>query len=140
MDKVQVVLDNNYRTTISARHHQFHSDSPNEGGNDTASTPEEVLLGALGSCMAMTAKMYANRKGWALEKVEVTLSLQRFNGKDYANYSGDAAFVHEVTEDIQFFGDLDADQLARLKEISHKCPVRRVLANPVFFVEPVVEG
>ncbi len=64
MDKVQVVLDNNYRTTISARHHLFHSDSPNEGGGDTASTPEEVLLGALGSCMAMTAKMYANRKGW----------------------------------------------------------------------------
>ncbi|MDX2076589.1 MAG: OsmC family protein [bacterium] len=140
MDKVQVVLDNNYRTSITSRQHLFHSDSPNEGGKDTASTPEEMLLGAMGSCMAMTAKMYANRKGWNLERVEVSLSLQRFNGKDYAKYDGDAPFVHEITEEIHFFGDLDEDQLARLKEISYKCPVRRVLANPVFFTEPMVEG
>lgn len=140
MEKVHVVLDGNYHTTINARQHQFQADSPNEGGADTASTPEELLLGALGSCMAITAKMYANRKGWALERVEVTLSLKRFNSKDYANYSGDANFVHEITEHIEFIGNLDAEQVARLKEISHKCPVRRILTNPVFFVQPVLEG
>lgn len=139
MEKVQVILDNNYRTSITARHHQFYSDSPNEGGKDTASTPEEVLLGALGSCMAMTAKMYANRKGWDLQKVEVVLTVQRFNGKDYAKYSGDAAFVHEITEAIRFEGNLDDDQLNRLKEITTKCPVRRIMANPVFFAEAVLE-
>ncbi|MCU0481834.1 MAG: OsmC family protein, partial [Anaerolineae bacterium] len=118
----------------------FHSDSPNEGGSDTASTPEEMLLGALGSCMAMTAKMYSNRKGWNVTRIDVTLSLKRVNGKEYAQYEGDAPFIHEITEEVRFEGDLDADQLARLHEITHKCPVRRILANPVFFVQPVPEN
>ena len=140
MDKVEIVLDNNYRTHITSRQHIFHSDSPNEGGGDTAETPEEMLLGALGSCMAMTAKMYANRKGWVVERIEVVLSLKRFNGKEYAKYEGDAPFIHEITEEVRFYGNLDADQLARLREITFKCPVRRILANPVFFVEPILEN
>lgn len=139
MENVKVVLDNNYRTTITARHHEFHADSPNEGGSDTAATPEEMLLGALGSCMAMTAQMYANRKTWQLERVEVELSLKRFNATEYEKYQGDATFIHEVTESVRFYGNLDAEQTARLHEITTKCPVRRILANPVFFVQPDLE-
>jgi putative redox protein len=86
--------------------------------------------------MLITMQMYANRKGWPLEKAEVKLELERFNGSDYPAYKGDASFVHEIREDIVLHGSqLTDEQRERLLEISTKCPVRRVLANPTFFVE-----
>jgi putative redox protein len=96
-------------------------------------TPEEMLLAALGSCMAQTTKLYAARKGWPLEAVDVKLEMERFNAGDYADYEGDANFVHEFREDIKFWGPLDKDQLARLYEIATKCPVRRAITTPGFF-------
>jgi putative redox protein len=121
-----------------ARHHVWHADEPAEdGGGDSAPTPMEMLLGALGSCIVITVHLYANRKKWPLEKVEVNLEIQRFNAADYTAYQGDAQFVHEIREQVVVHGDgLDADQRARLLDIAKKCPVRRVLTNPTFFVEP----
>ena len=52
---VDIVLEDGTRTTINVRHHQWHVDEPAEaGGTDTAPTPGEMMLGALGSCMAIT--------------------------------------------------------------------------------------
>ncbi|MBC7870528.1 MAG: OsmC family protein [Chitinophagaceae bacterium] len=140
MYKTSVTLENDFRTTMQARQHLWYSDMPLEdGGTDTAPNPEEGLLGFLGSCMAMTAQLYANRKGWPLERVEVTLDLQRFNGIDYAGYDGEAKFIHEIRESIVFYGSLDDEQRARLLEIAGKCPVRRILTSPTFFVELPLE-
>ena len=58
-----------------------------------------------------------------------------FRGKDYADYDGDAAFIHEVRDQIVFHGPLDDEQRARLREIAGRCPVHRVVENPAFFVE-----
>lgn len=133
-----VTLDEGFKTTITTRHHTYHADEPlDNGGTDTAVSPTEMLLGALGSCIAMTAKMYAQRKGWPLENVTVELEMQRFSAKDYPNYEGEADFVHEFREKITFHGPLDDDQRARLLEISRKCPVRRAISTPAFFKEEV---
>ncbi len=129
-----------YRTDVQVRGHTFHADEPmQDGGTDLAPTPMELMLGALGSCMAMTARMYAERKGWPLEGVEVSLDIERFSGKDYATYTGDANFVHEIRKQIQFLGPLDAKQRERLLEIAGRCPVRRAVENPAFFVEELIE-
>ena len=56
-----------YRTEITAGPHRFLADEPVPlGGTGTGPTPYELLLGALGSCMAMTLRMYADRKRWPL--------------------------------------------------------------------------
>jgi putative redox protein len=136
LDKTTVRLENEYRTVIKAREFTWLSDSKtSEGGDESGPTPEELLMGALGACMAITGKMYAVRKGWPLEGVEVTLEFERFNGRDYPGYDGDANFVHEISEDVTLHGPLDDDQKKRVREIMGRCPVRRVLAHPVFFVE-----
>ena len=45
--------------------HLIRSDEETDkGGEDTGATPHELLLSALGSCTAMTLKVYAERKGW----------------------------------------------------------------------------
>ena len=137
MDFITVRMDEDFKTTVQARQHTWHADLDEEkGGGNAGPNPEELLLGSLGSCMAQTAKLYAERKGWQIDSIEIKLSFKRFRGGDYPAYEGDANFIHEITEDITVNGPLDDKQHARVLEIMGKCPVRRLIANPVFFVEP----
>ncbi len=130
-----------YRTEIINRTHITHADeSISDGGTDTAPDPIEMLLGALGSCMAITTHMYARRKGWPLESIEFDLEVERYNAVDYPAYQGDAQFVHEIRNQIQLHGPLTPEQRARLLEIAGKCPVHRILATPTFFVEQLVNA
>ncbi|MDE2777536.1 MAG: OsmC family protein [Chloroflexota bacterium] len=133
---VDIVLENGTRATINARQHQWHADEPADaGGADSAPTPGEMMLGALGSCMAITCRLYAERKGWDLQRVEVTLDYERFKGGDYPAHEGSDAFVHEVREALVFHGDLDDKQRRRLRDIAGKCPIHRLLEYPAYFVE-----
>ncbi len=133
---VDIVLREGMRTSINVRHHEWHADEPLEhGGTDAAPTPGELMLGALGSCMAITCKLYAERKGWDLQGVDVKLDYERFRGRDYPAHAGDDVYVHEVREALTFHGDLDDKQRARLRDIARKCPVHRLLATPTYFAD-----
>jgi putative redox protein len=141
MAKTIVQLEEGYRARATARNHTFYTDEPTDaGGTDSAPTPMEMMLGALGMCMAITVKLYADRKGWPLQGVEVALDVERFNAKDYAAYEGAAQFVHELRDQIAFQGPLDDEQRDRLFEIAGKCPVHRLLENPTFFVEELLRA
>jgi putative redox protein len=68
---------------IQARGHTLVADEPVEaGGSHAGPTPYELLLGALGACTAMTVKMYAARREWPLESVEVHLAHDRVHARD----------------------------------------------------------
>jgi putative redox protein len=136
MAALTVTIDQGLQTTIESEHHTWHSDELIEnGGTGTAADPVEQLLGSVGSCMAITVQLYAKRKGWPLEGMEIHLNLERFKADQYPAYSGDAQFVTEIREHIVLIGNqLTDEQRARLLEISTKCPVRRILLNPTFFV------
>lgn len=136
MAALTVTIDQGLQTTIESEHHTWHADELVEnGGTETAADPVEQLLGAVGSCMAITVQLYAKRKEWPLEKMEIQLHLERYKSDQYPAYKGDAQFVTEIREHITLFGDqLTEEQRTRLLEISTKCPVRRILQNPTFFV------
>ena len=100
--------------------HRIRSDEEvDKGGEDTGATPHELLLAALGSCTAMTLKVYAERKGWPLRDVHVMLNA--------ANADGGYVIARQVTID----GDLDAEQRQRLIEIADKCPVHKTLSGSI---------
>ena len=103
---------------IEVAGHRLRCDEELEkGGEDTAPTPHELLLAALGSCTAMTLKVYAQRKGWPLSDVHVLLNA--------ANAEGGYVIARQLTLE----GDLDAEQRQRLIEIADKCPVHRTLSG-----------
>ncbi len=111
----------NYVQTISAGSHVFPADEPVEvGGLDAGPNPFELLLAALGTCTSITLRMYADRKSWPLEDVQVRLAFVDFdNGKT------------GIEEEVSLTGDLSEDQYRRLLEIAGRCPVHRTLSSPV---------
>jgi putative redox protein len=96
--------------------HRLLADEPEAlGGGDTGPGPYGLLCAALGACTSMTVRMYAGRKDWPLERVEVTVDHERVDGVDV------------FTKSIELTGDLDRDQVERLREIAGRCPVHRTL-------------
>jgi putative redox protein len=140
MAKATVRLEQGLKTTITSRHHVYHADEPlAEGGTDTAAMPTEMLMGALGSCIAITMKLYAERKGWDVQSIEIALDFERFAAKDYPAYQGEEQFVHEIRENLVIHGNITADQREKLLEIAKKCPVARLIALPTFWQQTLAE-
>jgi len=141
MAKAKVILPKDgLQATIQSGNHTYYADEPIEdGGTDTGPTPTQMVMGALGACVAMTMRLYAQRKGWVLDGVEIELDFERFKGKDYPAYNGDERYIHEITKKIKLIGDLTQEQHDRIIEIGGMCPVHRLIASPAFFVEEVIQ-
>jgi len=130
--RVVVRSDANLRQAVRAGRHSLTADEPVEaGGEDAGPNPYELLLAALGSCTSMTLLIYARRKGWPLERVEVTLTHQRIHAQDCAECEQREGYLDDVAKEIVVHGPLTAEQVVRLGEIAEKCPVNRTLHNTV---------
>jgi putative redox protein len=127
--------------TISIRDHQLIADEPvADGGTDTGPNPYELLLAALGACTAMTVRLYAKRKGWPLEGVEVSLSHERVHVEDCANCETRDVYLDKITKQLTFAGPLDTSQRLRLAEIAERCPVQRTLQREIVIEQQLTPG
>ena len=122
----------NLQVQINVGKHEFISDEPLGFGDDQGPDPYALLLSALGSCKVMTVLMYARKKGWAVEDVEVSLETYKLHAKDCKDCeSNPNAKVDIIEVDIKFVGDLTEVQRKRLEEISTRCPVHRTLTSEI---------
>ena len=133
--------------------HELVADEPSSlGGGNAGPTPYGYLLAALGSCTAMTLRMYARRKGWPLDDAVVTLRHAKVhaedcescesesggggsgngngNGSGSGNGSGGRK-IDRMDRDIVLRGKLTDEQRERLLEIADKCPVHRTLESEI---------
>lgn len=97
-----------------------------EGAN-TSPDPYDYIMSALGACTVITLHMYASRKGWPLEKAEVTLKHERLHKKDCEDCEVKDAKLNQVTKTLTLTGNLTAEQRQRLEDISSRCPVQKTL-------------
>jgi len=111
------------RQEISMGRHRVTADVPEaDGGEDAGPTPHDLLAGALGACTALTLKIYAARKQWALGDAEVTVSVEK------------TPELARMTREIRLVGALDDEQRARLLKVAEACPVHKTLSGKIEIV------
>ena len=109
-----------FQVEVQAGPARFLADEPVEvGGLDSGPSPYDLLGAALGACTAMTCRLYADRKGWPLDRVTVEVS----------HTARTAQTKDRFRREVGLEGDLDAEQRQRLIEIAEKCPVHRTLTE-----------
>lgn len=124
--------ESGYASQVRVRNHALWADEPEAvGGTDSGPTPYELLLASLGTCVAMTTRMYANRKGWPLTGVSVGLDQDRIHAADCDDCESARGPVLRITKRLELQGDLDEEQRSRLMEIADRCPVQRSLLSEI---------
>jgi putative redox protein len=132
MAEVIVSSDGYLRQRITAANHTVIADEPREaGGGDAGPDPYSLLLAALGACTAMTLQIYARRKEWPLEKVEVKLRHSRIHADDCEDCHTKEGSVDRIERQISLTGQLSEEQRARLLDIAARCPVHRTLTSEI---------
>jgi putative redox protein len=106
------------QVAVRSSGYAFLADEPRAvGGLGSGPDPYGLLASALGACTAMTIRLYAERHGWPLERVQVAVQHHRA--------SLEARDLFERS--IYLEGPLDDEQRTRLLEIAGRCPVHRTL-------------
>ena len=68
----------------------------------------------------LTVRLYAERKGWPVDRIETRLTRDAGEGK-----------VNSIDLELFLGGDLNDEQRQRLAEIASRCPIHRTLTEGV---------
>ncbi|MEM9065583.1 MAG: OsmC family protein [Planctomycetota bacterium] len=125
--RVSVVLGaSGFRTECTAGSHRLVADEPGTlGGEDSGPSPVQMFLMSLGACKAMTMRMYAERKGWSLEGVEIQLGWEDRRPEGIET----GPLIPHIEIEMTLTGDLDDAQRNRILDIADKCPVSKVVTG-----------
>jgi uncharacterized OsmC-like protein/fermentation-respiration switch protein FrsA (DUF1100 family) len=112
--------------------HRIVADEPvTVGGLDSGPNPYDLLLAGLGTCTAMTVRLYADRKNLPLERVSVILRHDKVHAADCADCETKEGMIDRIERTLTLEGPLDAAQRAKLVDIADKCPVHRTLESEI---------
>jgi putative redox protein len=121
MSVTATIHQEQYQTLLDTPSGIFIADEHIEvGGTQKGMNPHELLLGSLASCTAITLRMYANRKEWPLESVQVNVNI---------TVEADATKGTSIERTIQLNGNLSTEQKERLLYIANRCPIPKILSG-----------
>jgi putative redox protein len=120
-----------YTQQITAGHHRLVADEPRPIGDDAGPNPYDLVLAGLGACTSMTLRMYADRKGWPLDSISVTLRHSRIHAEDCAHCETTKGWIGHIDREIELTGALDDSQRQRLLQIADQCPVHQTLTSEI---------
>ena len=122
-------LGGKMRHAIAIGKHALVADEPPEhGGEDSGPTPHDLYDAALGACKALTMTWYAQRKGFPLQDVEVTIK------RDAA---AEREGVYRLRALVSLGGELSEDQREALLAVASRCPVHKLMTRVTTEIETV---
>jgi len=120
-----------YTTAVTIGPHQIVADEPGElGGHDEGPAPTSLLLASIATCKVITAKMYAARKGWPVERIDATARAAAVAGH----------VISRVEVELTVVGDLTDEQRQRVLEIAEKCPVQKAVSTGIVVASTLAAG
>jgi putative redox protein len=118
--------ESRFKTKVYSGGHLIYADEPTElGGTDEGMNPGALLLASLGSCTAITIRMYADRKDLPLTYIKIDLAICK---------EEEMSKETTISRKIELTGDLSPEQRERLMQIADKCPIHKLLSNPIRIV------
>jgi putative redox protein len=110
-------VDGSLRTEIDVNgRHTITTDEPERlGGTNTAPAPHELLPAILASCASTMVMLYAQRREWELDGLEVRVL-----------YDPEVT-PRRVEIDLRLPAGLSDEQVSRLQRVADTCPVKRAL-------------
>jgi len=131
--------EDGFTAQMKVGNHYMLADEPESfGGNNFGPSPYELVSAGLSACTVMTIQMYAKRKGWPLENVEVHTSYSKTHAEDCAACETDTAKIDTFHRELKLSGDLDQKQIDRLLEIADKCPVHKTLYSETQIITKLI--
>ncbi len=132
--------EDGFTTQMKVGNHHMLADEPESfGGNDFGPSPYELVSAGLAACTVMTLHMYAKRKGWPLENVEVHTSYSKTHAQDCEDCENSSAKIDTFHRALKLTGALDDKQRERLVQIADKCPVHKTLHSETQVITSVVD-
>jgi putative redox protein len=114
-------LAGKFQLTVRSGEHTFFADEPQSvGGLGSGLSPYELVSAGLAACTVMTMRLYANRKGYPLERATTTVLHRKV---------ADMMPPDRFTRTIFLEGPLDDEQRARILAIADRCPVDLTLVR-----------
>ncbi|WP_075995859.1 bifunctional alpha/beta hydrolase/OsmC family protein [Salaquimonas pukyongi] len=115
----------------SGRHHMFADEPKSYGGDDTGPSPYDYVAIGLAACTSMTLKMYADRKGWDISPVSVSVDHAKIHAVDCETCSEErkeeGGKIDRFHRTITLKPGIDEERVEALLVIADKCPVHRTL-------------
>ena len=106
-----------FQVRVQAGAHRLIMDEPVEvGGMGSGPNPFDLLCSALAGCTLMTLKLYAARKGWTLDGMNVRVTHQKGSAEQRDRFDR-VIELDNVTD----------EQRDRLLYIAQRCPVDLLL-------------
>ena len=117
-----VIKKEPYKTEIVSGQKKLIANEPvSNGGAGLGFSPGELLAASLAACTSITLRMYADKKEWPLDRVEVDVEFERDEEKNTST----------IIRKIHLLGNLDAEKKERLMAIADKCPMHKTLSNQI---------
>ena len=114
-------LAGKFQLTVRSGEHTLFADEPESvGGLGSGLSPYELVSAGLAACTVMTMRLYANRKGFPLERATTSVRHEKV---------ADMMPPDRFTRTIVLDGPLSDDQRARILEIADRCPVDLTLVR-----------
>lgn len=120
------------RMTLTAKHHTWYVDEPSDfGGEDTAPSPVEMLLGAFAGCISAAGSFIAREMEIKLQSLDVVvegdIDARVFKG----DFDGGRSGFHFIRASIQAEADWSVDVRNEwLWKVKRRCPVLDNLLVP----------